>query len=64
MKNYNRDELLNIIESKFRTFGGNDIKESSKWNPISAAMKGKPLQFAAGVDVNDVIDTIEEYIKT
>lgn len=53
------DELAFIIEettrrigSRFRTFGGGHVSPN---NIMSIALKYKPLQFAAGVDVSDVV---------
>lgn len=48
----NLHEIMAEIGVRFRTFGGG---VASEWNPISAALKDRPLQFAAGVDVADVV---------
>ena len=49
------DFITEEIGKKFRTFGGG---VGSKYNPIADALKGKPLQFAAGVDVREVVDFV------
>ncbi|KKL02318.1 hypothetical protein LCGC14_2626570 [marine sediment metagenome] len=54
------DDLVEAIGQRFRTFGGGNITEG---NPISVALKDRPLQFAAGVDVRDVTDFVLEYVK-
>lgn len=40
------------VAERFRTFGGGKVSAS---NPISMALKNGPVQFAAGVDVRDVV---------
>ena len=45
-------EIRAAIGKTFPTFGGG---KGSDFNPIAAALKDKPLQFAAGVDVLSVI---------
>lgn len=45
-------EIVAEIGVRFRTFGGGI---GSDWNPIAAAIKDRPLQFAAGVDVEEVV---------
>lgn len=49
------------IGVKFRTFGGG--VDSGFNNPISAALKDRPLQFAAGVDVADVVRLVMSEIQ-
>lgn len=49
------DSIIAEIETHFRTFGGD---RQPTENPISEAMKGKPLVFAAGVDVRDVVEIV------
>lgn len=46
-------EITAEIGVRFRTFGGG--VEGRFPNPISIALKDKPLQFAASVDVADVV---------
>lgn len=57
--------LVYVIKNEFRTFGGG--KTSSWGNPITAALKDSKPQFAAGVDVEDVvkkcIDTFELFVE-
>ena len=43
------------IQKSFRTFGGGEV---IPFNPVAAALKDEPLQFAAGVDVEDVIKVV------
>lgn len=47
--------LIQKIGQNFRTFGGG---RTSNWNPIANALADKPYQFAAGVDVKEVVDFI------
>jgi hypothetical protein len=48
--------LVISISKKFRTFGGGD--KDTRNNPIAVALRDKPLQFAVGVDVKEVIEFI------
>ena len=41
------------VGGNFRCFGGGDVRTAS--NPISHALKDAPLQFAGGVDVEEVV---------
>lgn len=51
------EEIMAEIPKHFRTFGGGrDVSDSN--NPIAHALKDQPLQFAAGVDVRDVVETV------
>jgi hypothetical protein len=54
------DELAESIKQHFRTFGD---RQQSDWNPIVNATAGEPLQFAAGVDVAEVIVHILHYLQ-
>jgi len=45
--------IMAEIGVRFRTFGGGINKGFN--NPIAAALKDHPLQFAAGVNVEDVV---------
>lgn len=49
------DEITAAIGEQFRTFGGG---RGSNWNPIAEALKSAPPQFAAGVDVRQVVDFV------
>ena len=49
------DEITQIIGQKFRSFGGG---HTSFNNPVSAALKDQPLQFAAGVNIKDVVRAV------
>ncbi len=46
------DEIVKSVSDNFRTFGGGNVSIN---NPISIALQDKPSQFAAGVDVRDVV---------
>lgn len=53
-------EIVAEIGVRFRTFGGGFATYGSEpvvyaWNPIADALKERPLQFAAGVDVAEVV---------
>ena len=55
------EQLARKIQEKYRTFGGGKLIPG---NPIAHALKDASPQFAAGVDIEDVITTIiEEYDK-
>ena len=49
------NEITKEVGSKFRTFGGG---QEGFNNPIAAALKDEPFQFAAGVDVKSVVDYV------
>ncbi len=49
------DNITQTIGRKFRSFGGG---QKGFNNPIAAALKDKPLQFAAGVDIKSVVQEI------
>lgn len=51
----NVEEIANEVSKHFRCFGGAHVNKS---NPISVALKATPAQFAAGVDVKDVVTFI------
>lgn len=53
----NSEDITTIIASEFRCFGGNNV---NKYNPISVALEGSPACFAAGVDVQEVVDRVIE----
>jgi hypothetical protein len=46
------DKLTQMTGQRFRSFGGG---QKSNWNPVVNALKDKPLQFAAGVDIKEVV---------
>lgn len=48
------DSIVESVQGNFRTFGGGKHDQGSN-NPISAALKDAPAQFAAGVDVREVV---------
>ena len=45
--------IVQLIARRFRTFGGGQAP--SDFNPLTHWLKDAPLQFAAGVDVADVV---------
>lgn len=49
------DEITQIIGRKFRSFGGG---QKGFNNPIAAALKDQPFQFAAGVDIKSVVGEV------
>lgn len=51
-------EIIAEIGVRFQTFGGGIV--GCQDNPISHALKDRPLQFAAGVDVADVVRCVLE----
>ncbi|TXH42496.1 MAG: hypothetical protein E6Q97_35660 [Desulfurellales bacterium] len=55
-----REYLVGFVASRTRTFGGG---RGSRHNPIAEALKDTPLQFAAGVDVGEVVDLVLQGIK-
>lgn len=50
-----KQELIKAITHKFHCFGGGKISE---FNPITYALKDYPAQFAAGVEVEEVVNFI------
>lgn len=46
------EQIIVAIGRQFPTFGGDKIMDG---NPVSVALSKKPLMFAAGVDVRDVV---------
>lgn len=52
--------ILAEVQEHFRTFGGG---RDSEWNPVARAIKDGPPQFAAGVDVADVIRFVVKELK-
>jgi hypothetical protein len=55
MDNIDIDEITEFIGHRFRSFGGG---QESPNNPVAAALKDRPLQFAAGVDIRSVVEAI------
>lgn len=49
------DKITKIIGLGFRSFGGG---QGSRFNPITEALKDKPFQFAAGVDIKPVVEAV------
>lgn len=50
--------IVKACGQQFRCFGGGDV--SAFGNPIAMALKDAPLQFAAGVDVQQVVQFVFE----
>ena len=46
-------EIAKLTAKKFRSFGGERMADDD--NPIAAAMKDKPAQFAMGVNIEEVV---------
>ncbi len=55
------DDITRSIGLFFATFGGN--KPATLGNPISEALKDRPLMFAAGVDVKSVVEFVIDELK-
>jgi hypothetical protein len=51
----NREDVVALIANNFRCFGGG---QSNDYNPLSQMLKDEPAQFAAGVDVKEVVDCV------
>jgi hypothetical protein len=51
------DEITKLCAHSFRSFGGG---RGSTSNPIAAALQNEPAQFAAGVDISDVVRFVLE----
>lgn len=49
------DKITQIIGWKFRSFGGGQAGFN---NPLAIALKDQPLQFAVGVDIKSVVETV------
>lgn len=48
-------EITKDVTAAFRSFGGG-VDPTGGWgNPIAAALKNQPAQFAAGVDIKEVV---------
>lgn len=50
-----KEQIVKAITENFRTFGGGN---GSSFNPIAEALKDLSPQFAAGVDINDVVEFV------
>lgn len=48
------DGIVSSVTDNFRTFGGGKYNANSN-NPIAYALKDEKAQFAAGVDVKEVV---------
>ena len=53
-------KIVEEIGKNFRVFGGDTAIQN---NPIAVFLKGKPLQFAAGVDVKSVVFFIRKKLR-
>ena len=54
-------DITALVAANFRSFGGG---RGSDYNPIAAALKDTPASFAAGVDIQEVVDFILEAAKS
>ena len=54
------DDIVTIIAHEFRSFGGG---RTSQYNPIANALADKDPQFAAGVDIKDVVERVIQLNK-
>lgn len=61
MKNKILEELVVKTRLKFPSFGGGLYTD---YNPISIALRNKNPQFAAGVDIEEVIKFVVKQYKT
>lgn len=48
--------IVKLVSDNFRTFGGG--KGGNGFNPLAEALKDKEPQFAAGVDVREVVEFV------
>lgn len=56
-----KDFIVRYVAANTRSFGGGKV---SAWNnPISAALRDYPPQFAAGVDIGEVVDLVFKAIE-
>lgn len=53
----NIDDIVAIIASEFRSFGGGRTSDS---NPLVNALSDQPASFAAGVDIKEVVSRVLE----
>lgn len=60
MKTKDRAQLVEDIRNNFRCFGGGKYTEG---NILSIALAEQKPQFAAGVDVEEVVRYVEDRIK-
>ena len=54
------NRLVARVVANFRTFGGG---RGSEWNPLAEVLKDSPPQFAAGVNVEQVVRHVIEWYK-
>ena len=52
--------ITDLASRRFRSFGGGSVSPD---NPISHALKDRPPQFAAGVDIQKVVEFVVEHLK-
>tara|TARA_R110000822_G_scaffold110654_3_gene240904 strand:+ start:10685 stop:10912 length:228 start_codon:yes stop_codon:yes gene_type:complete len=55
MKIETKKDIVEVIASEFRGFGGG---KSSEFNPLSSALSDSPPVFALGVSVEDVVKRV------
>jgi hypothetical protein len=54
------DYIVARVQAKFRTFGGGVVVQG---NPLAAALRDAPPQFAAGVEIRGVVKLIIEELE-
>lgn len=57
MNEFDVQRVVTRIGARFRTFGGG---RGDDFNPLAEMLKNKPLTFAAGVDVAEVVRFVME----
>ncbi len=55
-----KQELVKKVSANFPSFGGG---MGSQWNPLAEALKDVEPQFAAGVDISQVVEFIIKELK-
>lgn len=62
LKGVTDDKMLELVAEigvKFKTFGGG-VDVGGEFNPLIGMLKDRPLMFAMGVDVADVVRFVLE----
>lgn len=55
------DDLILLVAANFRSFGGGHV---TRGNPLSHALQDAPPQFAAGVDIREVVEFVLKHQPT
>lgn len=60
----NPDQITKEVAQSFRSFGGGQDSDHgySDCNPLHEALRNKPAQFAAGVDILSVVKFVLERV--